>query len=60
MVNPPKFEPKTQPVVLKLPVKLDDDDSIRSAPAPEKPLVALVGALCCSTKVPALIVVAPV
>ena len=60
MVNPPSVEPKVQPNVEKVLLKLSATDSILSAPEPSKLLEAVVGALFWITTVPELIVVAPV
>ena len=60
MVRPPRVEPKFQPDVKNAALKLSATDSMRSAPAPENPLLAVVGALFDSTSVPLEIAVAPV
>ncbi len=59
-VKPPRVLPNVHPDVEKLPVKPVPTDSIRKAPAPANEALDVVGALFDSTKVPALIVVAPV
>ena len=60
IVKPPNVLPKRQPLVLKALVKEVPADWIVSVPDPSKLLVAVVGASFCSTKLPALMVVAPV
>ena len=60
IVKPPNVLPKRQPLVLKALVKEVPADWIVSVPEPSKLLVAVVGASFCSTKLPALMVVAPV
>ena len=52
-------EPKAQPDMAKELVKLSATDSIRKAPVPAKVLLVGLGALFCSTSVPALMVVVP-
>ncbi len=57
--SPLRVELKVQPEVENAPEKLIEAGSMRSAPIPLKVLLPGLGALFCSTRVPALRVVAP-
>ena len=59
-VKPPSVLPKVQPVRERPALKSSAAGSMRSAPAPLKPLLAVLGAFLSSTNVPAEIAVAPV
>ena len=59
IVNPVRPEPKLQPAVLNAPLKSSPVGWMRNTPVPAKVLPVGLAALCCNTRVPALIVVVP-
>ena len=52
--RPPRLEPNAKLLVLSVLVKLEAEDSMASRPGPLKVLLAVLGALFCSTSVVAL------
>ena len=59
IVRPVRVESNVQPLVEKADVKSLPADSMRKAPVPANVLLVGLGASCCSTRVPALMVVVP-